>query len=166
MTAKERLYELWGEISDLGSCEELLAWDQETYMPRAGNEGRGRLLSTLAGVKHERLTAPELHSVLAELAEAADSDPILDSQLREAERVVKRARKVPTSLARELALVSRLTEGWTAAQRALPSAELHATLREQQRADFPAGRTRRVRGWVLARTEARLAALAALSVSG
>ena len=57
------------------------------------------------------------------------------------------------------ALVSGLTEGWTVAQRALPSPELLALLREQQRADFSSGRTLRVRGWVLARTEARLAAL-------
>lgn len=60
-------------------------------------------------------------------------------------------------------LVTRLTEGWTAARRALPSARLHEVLREQQAADFAAGRTLRVGGWVLGRTELRLAALAATS---
>ena len=42
------------------------------------------------------------------------------------------------------------------------TAALHTALREQQRVDFLAGRTLRVTGWLLARSEARLAALAAL----
>jgi hypothetical protein len=67
--------------------------------------------------------------------------------------------------ASELALVSNLTEGWTPAQRAFAPEPMYAMLREQQRADFRASRTLRVRGWVLSRTEARLSALAALSVS-
>ena len=63
----------------------------------------------------------------------------------------------------QAALVDRLTEGWTATQRALPTASLHALLRDQQVADFSSGRTLRVGGWVLGHTELRLAALAALS---
>ena len=64
-----------------------------------------------------------------------------------------------------LTLVAKLTSGWTDVQRAQPTPELHATLRSQLRSDFEAGRTLRVAGWVLGRTEARLAALAALSVA-
>ncbi len=45
------------------------------------------------------------------------------------------------------------------------SRALRARLQEQIRADFAAGRTVGVRGWVLAESEARLFALAALSAA-
>ncbi len=44
--------------------------------------------------------------------------------------------------------------------------ELRSRLREQIRADFAARRTVRVHGWVLAQSEARLFAVAALVVGG
>jgi hypothetical protein len=59
-------------------------------------------------------------------------------------------------------LLSRLTEGWQKPAQALALPALHTALREQLRVDFLAGRTLRVNGWLLARSEARLAALAAL----
>ena len=68
--------------------------------------------------------------------------------------------------ARIEALVAGLTAGWGEDQPWLGGAgreELRSRLREQIRADFAARRTVRVQGWVLARSEARLFGLAALS---
>lgn len=48
---------------------------------------------------------------------------------------------------------------------ALPGS-LGEALARRQRADFAEGRTVRLRGWILARTEARLCALAALCPNG
>lgn len=47
--------------------------------------------------------------------------------------------------------------------RRLAAADLHAWLRQRNRADFAAGRTVWVEGWLLAQTEARLYALAAMA---
>jgi hypothetical protein len=47
--------------------------------------------------------------------------------------------------------------------RRAPAPRLRAALAEQSRADFAAGRTVRVEGWVLSQSEARLCALAALA---
>jgi hypothetical protein len=65
-------------------------------------------------------------------------------------------------------LVAGLTAGWGEDPSRLGRAgsrELHAHLQAQIRADFGAGRTVGVRGWVLALSEARLFALAALSAA-
>ena len=37
----------------LASCEVLLGWDEQTYMPRGGGEQRGQQLALLAGLQHE-----------------------------------------------------------------------------------------------------------------
>ena len=38
----KRFYELWGEVFDLLTTEEMLRWDQETMMPRRGTTVAGR----------------------------------------------------------------------------------------------------------------------------
>lgn len=100
------LYELWGEIRDLQSAEDLLQWDQETQMPEGGVEGRAKVSATLAGLRHQRLTSPRLQDALAachEVATTADDDGVLQAQVAAARRDVERAVKVPESLVRQLA---------------------------------------------------------------
>lgn len=102
-TAERRLYELWAEIRDLEAAQFTLEWDQETYLPDAGQPARGQALSTLAGLRHRLLTAPELSDVLAACAETAGPGSVLAAQVRAARRDVDRAVKVPESLAKALA---------------------------------------------------------------
>lgn len=108
---------LWGEIRDLESAQQLLEWDQETYMPAGGAAARGRVLATLAGLRHARLTAPELADTVAALAEAAP-DGEWEAQSREASRLVQRAAAVPRRLAEEIASAS--SAGLAAWQEARP----------------------------------------------
>jgi hypothetical protein len=68
--------------------------------------------------------------------------------------------------ARIESLVAGLTAGWGEDPPVLGCAgraELRSRLRAQIRADFAARRTVRIQGWVLARSEARLYGLAALT---
>src|SRR5262245_60417095 len=89
--AEDRFRRLWREIRDLQAARQLLEWDQETYMPPAGAEGRGQVLGTLAGLEHERLTDPALaEAVEAVGAAAARGDP-WEAQAREARRRIRRA---------------------------------------------------------------------------
>lgn len=67
-------------------------------------------------------------------------------------------RNAPRLLARVLE-----TDSGASAMPSLAAADLHAWLRQRSRADFAAGRTVWVEGWLLAQTEARLYALAALA---
>ena len=48
------------EISLLSGTSALLAWDQETLMPKGAGERRAEQLALLASLVHERATAPRL----------------------------------------------------------------------------------------------------------
>jgi carboxypeptidase Taq len=113
-----RFRALWREVRDLESAQQLLEWDQETYMPAAAAEGRGRCLATLAGLRHARLTAPELGDVVEAVAAAAEPGGEWEAQAREARRRVRRAVAVPRRLAEELAAAS--SAGLAAWQEARP----------------------------------------------
>ncbi len=115
----ERFLALWGEIADLGHAMGLLSWDQETHMPRSGGAQRARLQSTLAGVRHARLVAPELQVELERCGERAEPGSPLAAQVREARRVLARVTLIPERLARAQAEAAAAGhESWTAARAA------------------------------------------------
>src|SRR5260370_957198 len=49
----------------LASCSELLAWDEETYLPRAGVGHRAEQMALLAGLLHDRAADPHVGELLA-----------------------------------------------------------------------------------------------------
>src|SRR5437762_8498348 len=65
------------EAALIGSCSELLSWDEETYMPRGGGAHRGRQLALLAGLHHERITDARLGEWLADV----DGSPLVADPL-------------------------------------------------------------------------------------
>src|SRR5688500_4017504 len=103
---RERFRRLWRQVRDLEGARQLLEWDQETCMPPAGAPARGRVLGTLAGLEHERLSDPALlaavEGIAAGAAGTAGSDG-WEAQAREARRRIRRATAVPRRLAEELA---------------------------------------------------------------
>ncbi len=116
---EKRLYELWGEYCDLQAAESLLEWDQETHLPASAHDTRGEVLSTLAALKHRRLTSPELGDALAACAQEAAGGSVLAAQVRAAHRLVDRAVKVPERLLKEIAAARSAGLGaWQAARRA------------------------------------------------
>ncbi len=118
-TAERQLAALWGDIDDLEAAIELLQWDQETHMPTAGEEGRAKLLSTLTGLRHGRLCAPELGEAIDRCAELAREGSVAAAQAREARRVVERAQRVPADLSRALAeATARAFGAWERAYQA------------------------------------------------
>jgi len=98
-----RLLALWADIAALDRAASVLQWDQETYMPPKGQEGRGRVLAALAGLHHEKLTAPELAEAIDAAAAEAEAGSDLEAQVREARRAVVRATAVPEDLTRRVA---------------------------------------------------------------
>lgn len=103
MTAYEELLSKLREHGDLQSIEQLLGWDQQTYMPPGGNDARARHIAMLSAMAHRRLTDPRL----AELIEQCGADPDLSeeqkAQLRETKRERDKAVKLPEDLVREIA---------------------------------------------------------------
>ena len=67
---KERMQ----KIADVKYSAAVLQWDQETYLPPKGAQGRGRQLATLSEIAHEWFIDPTLGQLLQELQGRGDLD--------------------------------------------------------------------------------------------
>ncbi len=63
----KKLKQRLGEVYDLRNAAEVLWWDQTTYMPPGGAAARGRQLSTLERLAHEKFTDPAVGELLEDL---------------------------------------------------------------------------------------------------
>ena len=55
------------EIADIKYSAAVLQWDQETYLPPKGNDARGRQISTLTALSHQKFTDEFTGNLLIEL---------------------------------------------------------------------------------------------------
>ena len=102
------------EISHLNHAEAMLGWDEAVMMPAGGGDARGQALATLAGVVHEKLTAPDMGELLANATAASGQLGELQcGNLREMQRLWRDATALPADLvrARQIA-VSRCEQAW------------------------------------------------------
>ncbi len=98
---KQRLFEVY----DLNMSTALLRWDQTTYMPIGGAAARGRQLSLLSRLAHERFSDPAVGRLLDTLEPWAktkgyDSDDA--ALIRVTRREYDQAVKVPAAFISEL----------------------------------------------------------------
>ena len=110
----ERLKVLVGEIHDLERVGFLLAWDQETMLPKAGAAARAEHRATVGRAAHERLVSDELARLLDGLRaeeEALPHDSDETSLIRVTRRDHEKARRVPTELQAELSRAGSLGLG-------------------------------------------------------
>ncbi len=110
-----------GELDDLGHAAHLLGWDQQTYMPPGGAPARGHVMATVERLHHDRLTEPALGALLDVLgpwAAGRPADVEAAALVRVAARDHRRARRVPTDLAAEIARTgSEAAQVWVDARR-------------------------------------------------
>ena len=86
--AYKRLERRFHDIAVLGDTIRMLHWDQATMMPPRGAEARSEQLARLEVLRHERLTAPDVATLLADAeAGAAGLDPWQSANLREMRRI-------------------------------------------------------------------------------
>jgi carboxypeptidase Taq len=112
----QQLRDRMAELADLSALEMLAAWDQLVMMPSEGAPARAQQMGTLARLTHERATSEELGSWLDEL-DAQRLDELDGDVVRIARRDYKRARRVPSELAVELARASAAgQESWAGAR--------------------------------------------------
>ena len=88
--ALERLKKLDRDIKTLKSIGEVLAWDQQVYMPERGVQARGEQVALLAGELHSRGTNPEIGDLLDKLG-ASDENPMGSESLSDPDRRLVRA---------------------------------------------------------------------------
>ncbi|MBX3445092.1 MAG: carboxypeptidase M32 [Planctomyces sp.] len=109
------------ETAVLRSCAGLLGWDEQTCMPPEGAEHRANQSALLAGLIHDRATAPQIGEWLSALTdEGALGGP--DSPhaaiVREARRGYERATCLPRRLVEELSHTATLSQQtWVEAKR-------------------------------------------------
>jgi carboxypeptidase Taq len=140
--AYEELVRLAQQRALLGSCTALLAWDEETYMPRGGAALRADQLAYLAGLEHEKATDPRIGELLANVDKTdLVSDPLSDAavNIREWRRQYARLTRLPQPLIEETARVTSLAQQeWAAARqdadfaRFLPWLERVVTLKRRE----------------------------------
>ncbi len=93
----KKLREKLGEVYDLRNAVALLWWDQATYMPPEGAAARGRQLSTLQRLAHEKFTDPTVGDLLenlrtyeGELPYDSDESALIRVTRREYEREIRK----------------------------------------------------------------------------
>jgi carboxypeptidase Taq len=116
----QKLRSMLAEITDLKNIAALLEWDQQTYMPQGGTEGRGEQMALLGRLQHERATSPELGKLLDELKPlAAGLDPDSDDGrlVKVTARSYEKAVRVPTRYVVEFSQATTLgQQAWVEAR--------------------------------------------------
>ena len=116
----EQLKTLLAEVADLNNAQELLGWDQQTYMPQGGGEARGNQLATLGKISHQKFTSDEIGTLLGDLEkEYGDADPDSDDLrlLKVTRYNYDQATRVPSEFVAEFAVVtSKAFEAWVEAR--------------------------------------------------
>jgi carboxypeptidase Taq len=93
------------EVGDLNHVNDLLQWDQSTYMPPGGAEARGRQSALLAQMAQEKFIDREIGRLLDDLRSYEESLPYESddaSLIRVTRRGYERALKVPPKFVGEI----------------------------------------------------------------
>ena len=139
------------ETATLGSVGELLAWDQETMMPRGAARFRAEELAVVSSLVHQKATDAVVGDLIAscEVDGALVADPAIAANLREIRRDYDRALKLPSELVAEISETSSLAlEAWREARAKSAFREFASVARE-------AARPPATQGGVLRRTRGR-----------
>lgn len=118
--AYEELIRRMREETLLTSCEALLEWDEETYMPPGGVENRSEQMALIAGLLHDRGSDPRLGELLAAV-EGSDllADPLSPAavNIRELRREYDREVRLPRRLVEQVARTTALAQkAWARAR--------------------------------------------------
>ncbi|HUF36268.1 MAG TPA: carboxypeptidase M32 [Gemmatimonadales bacterium] len=112
-SAYDELIRLSREEAVLASAVDVLEWDEETVLPRAGVAHRSEQLALLAGLLHDRSTDPRVEELLAALEGSslvADAESPAAVNVRELRRAYDRERRLPRRLVEECARVTALAQ--------------------------------------------------------
>ncbi len=119
--AYEMLINLSREETVMGSCNDLLEWDEEVVMPSKGMKHRSEQMALLAGITHDRATDPryeELLSAVEGSSLVSDPESAAAVNVRELRRGFDKECRMPRKLVEESARVTALaSRAWEQARR-------------------------------------------------
>ena len=72
MTPYKALEQHFRQINDLAHVFAVLYWDEATMMPLGGGPARANAMAALAGILHQRRSAPEVGELLEGAGSSAD----------------------------------------------------------------------------------------------
>lgn len=131
-TSLDKLRRLLGEVNDVGRSLAVLHWDQQTYMPPGGSEGRAMQMATLSRIAHEMATSDEMGaSIAAAKNEVANLDPDSDEArlVKKAARDFEKDRKVPPDWVAEFRRTTALAhKTWATAREQSDFAQFESIL--------------------------------------
>jgi len=102
-----------GEISDLVHISELLGWDQQTYMPPGGAEGRGAQLAAINTIIHQKFTSAEIGQLLEALkpwTDGLDSDNDDARMIKVTARDYDKQTRIPTDFVAAFSQITALAQ--------------------------------------------------------
>jgi len=115
------LLQLWHEICDFQSLENLVYWDQQTVMPAGAIEARVHQMALLQSIQHERISAPRMGELLKKLEDVIGQSHFTDADrglVRQVRRLYNEKVKLPGKLVEELARVQVSSdEHWALARK-------------------------------------------------
>ncbi len=122
------------EATMIGRIQHLLEWDEHTKMPQAGAAYRADQMAFLAGLVHQKQTAPEIGEWLDELADselAADPKSDTGANLYHLKRDYEKQTKLPQDLVEQLTRACAVGQQvWIAARKADDFAQFRPKLEE------------------------------------
>jgi len=138
----EELRKQFGIVADLEAAGGVLGWDQQTYMPAGGAQGRAMQLATLGRLAHEQLVSDDMGAALeAAESEVEGLDPDSDEvrTVRKARREFDKARRVPSEWVAQFRRVTALAhQVWEKARAEADFSQFQEPLEEivQLRRDY------------------------------
>lgn len=105
----EKLCKSFEEIRHIKGINELLCWDQETMLAENGFDARGAQSEVIARVAHDKLTSPEIGTLLSTLephatgGNSSEFTPFEQANIRECKRSYDEEMKIPVELAGKFA---------------------------------------------------------------
>ena len=130
------------KIADIKYASAVLQWDQETYLPKKGNDGRGRQIATLNELAHEQFTDSKLGDLMNELLL---SGKLGDHEKRNVTLSLEdynKSKKLPSKFVRRMSeTVNKSFHAWVQARRENKYGIFEGPLQEiielkKQEADF------------------------------
>lgn len=115
-----KLLNLEAELADLAAAASVLMWDQETYMPERGIDGRANSLATIEELYHKKFTRKYTGKLIEKLEDKIQDVRFSDydrALVRETKRDYENAVKLPARFVRErVELTSKAMEVWKKAR--------------------------------------------------
>ncbi len=113
-----QLLEIEGTVTHLTSILDVLFWDQRTYMPPRGIDGRSKAMAALEGTCHEKFTNPKIGELLSNLENDPSDLSLYDMALvREMRRDYDRQTKLPNEFViRRAEITSMAGAAWEQAR--------------------------------------------------